>query len=419
VPGENRLLCLGNTQLMSVDTINENIEWTYPNRFSGVHGSHRATMPKPGLLIGPLKICGTANVNDKVGNVFMMRGNLGQDFFLTTDGLFVGALFQDCRLPGASLPKSEDELRGQSLDAFSEGGEPFNGWFGKQSDGKIRETSGIIRNAATMIEITGLDTIQRFDGNKITVDMNMIVQADADNTARAKVASVPKTYSIKTLDKVKIDGSASEWKDIKAMPIIRDGQPDRATAKLAYDATNLHMLYEVTDGSPWKNDGKDYTQLFKTGDAVDLHISTQAGDPTKDARAGNIRIYIAKFQGKPVAVLVRPVDPAAPANLKVKYSSPVGTQIFDRVELMTDAIVAVKVEGSRYTVEASIPLTTLHLTPQPGLKLRGDVGFISSDVAGMINTARTYWSNQNTNLVNDLPQEALLSPQTWSEISFE
>ncbi len=69
--------------------------------------------------------------------------------------------------------------------------------------------------------------------------------------------------------------------------------------------------------------------------------------------------------------------------------------------------------------EAAIPLTALALAPTPGLVLRGDAGIISSDAPGLINIARTYWSNKATNLVNDLPSEAWLYPETWGELRFE
>ena len=53
------------------------------------------------------------------------------------------------------------------------------------------------------------------------------------------------------------------------------------------------------------------------------------------------------------------------------------------------------------------------------MKLRGDVGFISSDAMGMINTARTYLFNKKTGLVNDLPGEAMLNPAEWGEIEIK
>ena len=42
----------------------------------------------------------------------------------------------------------------------------------------------------------------------------------------------------------------------------------------------------------------------------------------------------------------------------------------------------------------------------------------TSDATGLINTARTYWANPHTNLVNDEPLEAWLYPATWGQIIF-
>ncbi|MBA3686006.1 MAG: hypothetical protein H0W72_12325, partial [Planctomycetes bacterium] len=131
---------------------------------------------------------------------------------------------------------------------------------------------------------------------------------------------------------------------------------------------------------------------------------------------GDTCVCIAQFAGKPVAVLMRPVDPGAPAGAAHTYVSPVMPHRFDRVEAFTAAKVAVKVEPSGYLVEVALPLAALGLKPT-GL-LRGDVGIISSDAAGLINVARTYWSNQHTNLVNDLPQEAWFEPSAWGDWSF-
>ena len=78
-----------------------------------------------------------------------------------------------------------------------------------------------------------------------------------------------------------------------------------------------------------------------------------------------------------------------------------------------------KVENERYQIQAVLPLHALGLTPGAAMTLRGDVGFISSDAQGMLNTARTYWANPNTNLVNDEPLEAWLYPDTWGEFTFK
>ena len=425
-PGEDRVVCLsmvgyaGPTRLVGVDLKTNSLSWYYPNPYPGVHGSHNATMPRPGLLVGPNKIMGFAHVSDPIGNVFALRGNLGQDFFLTTDGLYVGALFQDCRLPGELMPGSEAELKAMPLEGMTEGGEPFNGWFGKQSDGVIRMTTGMFaREASSILQIHGLDTITRFNGGAVTVDAVAIVRADADTAARAKKPAEPKRYAVTRLARApRIDGNPGDWSAIPRVEIEREGLPARATARLAYDDANLYVQFEVSDSTPWLNEGKDVTRLFKTGDAVDLQIGLDT-QPHGDPRPGDQRLVFAQLGGKPVVVRMVPIDRTASPSLRVKYASPVGVKVFDRVEALAGATVNVKVEGNRYRVQAAIPLATLGIVPKSGLTLKGDLGFISSDASGTIDTARTYWSNLATNLVNDLPIEAWLSPNGWGEFNLQ
>lgn len=428
VPDENRLLCLSfkgyagpTSGLLGIDLGQHTVPWAYPNPYPGVHGSHNAVMAKPGVVIGPLKICGVAKVNDQAGNVLLLRGNLGQDFLFTTDGLYVGALFQDTRLPGDTLPDTESLLKGMPLDNFTEGGEPFNGWFGRQADGKIRLTTGMAREACMILLVNGLDTIRRFDGGRITVDMPMIVQADQEHSARAAQQDQAKTYVVKRAGQPPaLDGKLDTWRDIPAMAVGRAGLPDKAEARLAYDADNLYVCFAVSDSSPWKNEGKDVARLFKTGDAVDLQLSVRPGAKKhREPESGDVRVVFAQLGGKPAAVLMAPVDRKASPAAKTSYTSPVGTKLFDRVETLADAKVNVKVEGNRYLVRAALPLKSIGLAAQTGLKIRGDVGFISSDANGLINTARTYWANEQTNLVNDEPLESWLCPDRWGEFTFE
>jgi hypothetical protein len=407
------------TWLSGVSLKTGEADWSYPNPFPGVHGSHEATMPKPGMLIGPLKTCGVAHVSDAIGNVFLMRGNLGQDFLMTTDGLYVGAMFQDGRLPGESLPNTEDALRGRPMEGFSEGGEPFNGWFGKQADGKIRLTTGMAREAAMILQVKGLETIQRFDGGKLAVTEPQLKTAAVDNAMRAGTAVAAKTYTISSIPTPPaIDGQIADWNAIPALTVSREGQPQRATVKLAYDAANLYASFEVQDPTPWKNGGKDFARLFKSGDAVDIQLSAPGAVTHNGPQAGDRRLVIANLAGKPVAVLMAPVDKSALAELNKAYTSPVGTKKFDRVE-MIPANVAVKTTGNSYIVEAAIPWKSLGSEPKTGISFRGDVGFIASDAAGLIDASRTYWANKETNLVNDEPLEAWLYPENWGELKLQ
>ncbi len=422
VPGEDALLCLsskgypGRSDVLGIDTVNGTIRWRYPNPYPGVHGSHRAPMPSPGMLIGPLKIVGVVPVNDSIGSVFVMRGNLGQDFFMTTDGLFVAALFEDGRLPGETLPANEADLAGRPMEGFSHGGEPFNGWFGKQADGKIRMTTGFPRQAAMVLQVKGLEKIQRLAPVDVVVDAAMLARADADNQARAAAAAGEKTlrYTIESLAAPTIDGMADEWGDVPKAAIGRAGDPNTAAARLAYDSDMLYMLFEVEDESPWKNKGKDFRRLFKTGDAVDVQLSPSA-NVDHEPRNGDLRIVIANLDGQPAAILMQPKSAAGP-SAEVEYVSPIGTRRFDRVERIDGAKVAVARRDGRYTVEAGIPLAAIGVAPTG--KLTGDLGVIRSDADGTVNMARAYWSNKKTNLVNDEPAESWLTPSEWGELKF-
>ncbi len=429
VPDEHLLLCLSfkgyggrTTGMLGVDARTGKLLWSYPNLYPGVHGSHRAPMPSPGLLIGPLKIAGVVDMGKPVGRVFMMRGNLGQDFFMTTDGLFVGALFQDGRLPGETLPTEEATLLKTPMEGFSNGSEPFNGWFGKQSDGVIRTTTGFARQACMILQVHGLDSVRRFDGPSVTLDQATIVRADRENQARAAAAAKPKSWTVAKLARpFKPDCKLDDWRGIRAVRVERAGSPERAQVRLAWDAARLYAFFEVTDPSPWRNAGKDLTRAFKAGDAVDLQLNVEpkAKRKGRSLLPSDVRILVAEVAGKPTAVLMRPVEPGAPATARVVYWSPVGTRVFDRVEVLAGAQVAVKRGDGRYTVEVALPLEAIGLTPKAGLTIRGDVGFISSDAQGTINVARTYWANPHTSLVSDLPSEAWLTPEHWGELAFE
>jgi hypothetical protein len=61
----------------------------------------------------------------------------------------------------------------------------------------------------------------------------------------------------------------------------------------------------------------------------------------------------------------------------------------------------------------------LKITPRSGLPLRGDAGIIASDANGTMNIARLYWSNPNTNLLNDLPSEAWFDPAAWGVLALQ
>jgi hypothetical protein len=247
------------------------------------------------------------------------------------------------------------------------------------------------------------------------------VHIDRANQARAagEAEAEQKSYRVaKAKEPPKLDARPGDWNGVPALRIARPGSGERAQARTAYDTRMLYVLFEVRDPSPWKNAGRDFARLFKTGDAVDVQLSP-SGNTRRDPVRGDVRILIAPVGDRPVAVLMRPVEPGAPDAAAKSYTSPILTHQFDRVQVLEQAELAARVAGDRYAVEAAIPLQALGIEPEPGARLTGDLGFISSDAAGSINVARTYWANRHTNLVNDEPSESWLYPRRWGELSLE
>ena len=241
------------------------------------------------------------------------------------------------------------------------------------------------------------------------------MRADRENAARLVEDAEPKHYAMTHVDK---RPDANRWRQIKAVSLQREGLPSRGEAKLAWDQDYVYAQFTVNDSSAWKNLGKNPTRLFKTGDAVDIQLSPNNNDKSNPVD-GDLRIVIAPFQDKPVVVLMRPIDKRATENDAVHYHSPVGDKTIQRFAVLADAQAKVNVSDSRYTVQAAIPWAQIGFAPSEGAKVRGDVGMILSDAHGTINTARVYWSNKNTNLVNDLPIEAWLAPNRWGTLVFE
>jgi hypothetical protein len=174
--------------------------------------------------------------------------------------------------------------------------------------------------------------------------------------------------------------------------------------------------------------------LFKYGDALDITLGLDAkSDPKRtSAVAGDMRILVSRVNGKPVAMLYRPVAPGAPAEQHAHFKSPVGEIYFDLVAPIPDAEIAIKTgmshakstqPGARreptWIVAAAIPWKSLGFpAPVPGTHLRGDVGLLQADQNGMRTVNRLYWSGKSQTVVSDIPSEARLTPAVWGEFYF-
>ena len=382
----------------------------YPSRHVSVHGSHTAKGARPGYLIGPSSILGTANFGGDIGEIFDLNGNLGENYLFTQDCLWVQALFKDTR---GWFETPERAVRGMPADATTAGGESFGGNFVRTKDGKVYLTLG--GTDARVLEVTGLETIRRAAG-QFTYTPEQFVAAQKLLEENAAKALAPRSFVIaKAAAPAKIDGKPDDWPALmdegKPAVEIQESLHKRYGRVLArYDADCLYLAFRVyaPAGKP-RNAGQDYRLLFKNGDCVDLMLGSGAG----------LRLLFSVMGDKPTAVLYEKKVEGTAEKDRVPFSSPWRTVYFDRVTLAHDIKVATGPIPNGCFVEAQVPWAKLGVKPVSGLKLKGDFGILFADAGGTMTIARQYWSNKTTGLVNDVPGEAELSPNLWGDFILE
>ena len=344
----------------------------------------------------------------------MIRGNLGEDYWLTQDGLFVSSFFRDGRLPTPPLPDTEEALLDQPMEGFSGGSEHFCGWAGRHDDGAVRTSCGLSREAGMVVRIEGLDTARELPPVPFAFSEADVARAAADRAARAAASSsaAPRRLSVPCAPSSSDRAVAGHtWP--AAFTLSREGQPERASVSLCWDDAGLHVRFDVSDPlSPWKNGVADPTLLFKGGDALDVRLSRDSATP-------GVRYVAAPFQGAPYVLAMRETAPGAPAERRRVYSSPVATIAFDDVGPAPETVrLAVEPSAEGYAATLDVPWTELGLSspPAPGTGLRGDFGLLSSDASGRSTASRVFWSAPGGNLVSDIPSEASLRPENWGDL---
>ncbi len=411
--GVNGVVYLNQDPVTAIDQTGH-VLFTYPSHFTSVHGSHDASSAHPGYLIGPSSIVGTADLGGEAGEVFDMNGNLGEHYLFTRDGLYVQTLFKDLR--GGFVTPTQ-AVRGISFDASTGGGESFGGHFVRTSDGKVYLTIG--GSDATILEVTGLNSIRRLPATSFVYTSTQYAAALARAQLLAQKAASPKMYVVERTSRPPALGDlTADWSDLrddaKELLEIQDSPTQRfARVQARYDDRFLYLAYRVfSPGSTMHNAGQDERLLFKTGDAVDLMLAPADG---RTDTAGK-RLLLTMHNGEPEAILYEKTVPGTPTAARVPFASPSRVIYFDRVR-QVGGVNGVKLASAAiergYFVTVQLPWSLLGVTPAAGLKLRADVGVLFADSGGMVTVSRQYWSNKATGLVNDIPGEAELTPSLW------
>ena len=370
--------------------------WNYPNYWIAVHGAFTAPMAMPGVLMGTLKTTGVIGMGDS--SVISLRGNIGQEFLIRDDGVYIGELFTDQRMAPATLPPDK-HIVGLPINDTTLGGEPFNGWIGRQRDGKVRMTYGY--TDVRIAEVTGLDRVQSLAPQSITLGAEQIAAAKSF-VPKKGLAEQPTTYNVAR-------GTAFPLgQPVDSELRIRLGREEVGRAKLNWDDQHLFLAVQASDTTPLQNKGNSAPLAFKTGDSVSLFVAPET------ATTGGSRILLTQLSGQMTAVVYRP---QGPGNQPFVFESPVRTSPFQYVATEPAIRIAAQPTATDYTLTATIPWSILGVTPKPGLTLRTDLAILFSDDIGTATAQRVHWVDRETNVVNDTPTEAEFSPTRWGTMT--
>jgi hypothetical protein len=364
------------------------------------HDMYEFPIPKAGVLYGCTKNLGITDGLTGYSCYF------GQCQLLTTDGVPIGTLMKDGRSGEVGPETIQCEwFTGQlvRLDDDPSTGSGQGRWFllGGDQDGRV-------------LQVFGLDTIRRFAG-KLTIGPEE-VQAAGEALAEwsAQKAKSQTLVLARCPDK-------PAWPDIRAVKVDVDANRS-FTARVAYDAANLLVRYEVRSPFELVNSTQEPQLVFKGGNCLDVQLATDPNaDPKRDKPApGDLRLLITRRDGKPLAVVYRPKI-AGFAGEPTVFKSPTGQESFDGIEVWQDVQLDYeKVEGG-FNATVTLPLVKLGLVPKPGTVQRMDVGYIFGNDTGNITATRAYWSNQSfsSKVTQDVPNESRLEPAQWGNAAVE
>ncbi|MDB6054180.1 MAG: hypothetical protein JWN25_1703 [Verrucomicrobiales bacterium] len=388
--------------------------WSYPSLWHGLHASHNAPMPEqPGELIGTTRVIGYPVIprGSDIGEVWGINGNKGNIYLFTMDGLFLATLFKDGRTKLWDFPTDTPGMLVNEASLHEESFWPF------MSQTKTGEIWLSVHDAC-LVQVEGLEKTRRLPDSMVNVNTEQLaaarewfVQSEADRQLLRDDKS-PLDIPIRVTP-ITVDGNLSEWQTNIFVTIdnrtiqVGDWGKKKLQVQAAMQVTDgrLFAAFITGDSNLLSNSGESLPLLFKTGGALDLQF---------DAIPGGERLLVTQVKGRTVAVLYRPKVPGT-ATEPVDFTSPVRSIKFDRVDDVSAEVILAR--GTNGNFEMSVPLATLGVKAQAGLRIRGDIGILRGN--GSQTMQRTYWRNKSTGMVSDIPSEADLVPRLWGEFLFK
>ncbi len=162
------------------------------------------------------------------------------------------------------------------------------------------------------------------------------------------------------------DADLTQWQNAEWAPFAVDAQR-KGRAAIGWSKNTLNVIFDVTDSSPMLNRGGNPNLLFKSGDCVEIDLSTADPDTQRandQPILGDKRILVAMVQdGKggeqPLAMLYEPVSNRKDRT-PGKFSSPVSSHTFEHVGAIPARVVCQRHAGG-YVLEVQLDADTTRL----------------------------------------------------------
>lgn len=372
--------------------------WTYPSSVDGVRslGSRARETVRPGRINRVSNLWGIAPGPNDLGEVYMLH-NLDGCLYLMTrrDGLFISTLFRPYAFADGwdSIVRAEP---GMNLENYSLQDECFNGHFVRAEESGRGFEAGkyyvVGAGRSAVVEVTGLEGVRRLDGGSLRL---VAGQGLYGKNQRFDPAAPTVTLASKRTVPPLVAPLAKPRQDIYAA--AKPAQWLGSTVRIAWSEQGLHFKWEVAgDKTPFVNRERDFTQLFSTGDALDVQLDS----PTQ----GKLRFIVAMRDKEPVIVRMRFNAPAGPDS--VTYRSDI-LQTNAEVTKLNEAPGVRIVRADAYVVQFTIPWKSVGIDkPESGMKLPIELGLIESDPTGTNAASRDYWFSGASEMVSDVPTEA-------------
>jgi hypothetical protein len=363
------------------------MEWNYPGL---IRWQNALNLP----TVGPGRLWGMTRPMGVAGDFLAHQTYFGANQLFRTDGQYVACLLQDGR-NAAHIGADTGQPEGQG------------GSFVRLTlDGKARYFVIGGGQDVRVWEVLGLDTVQDLPGGVYVHTPAQVATAKAAQDAYTAALAGPRPVRL-------VRGRDAL---ATAAPVSKTIDGGRGfTARLAYDAENLYVRYEVTSSHGLINGQGEPQLLFRGGNCLDIQLATDpAADPKRTTPApGDLRLLVTRRGEEPVAVLYRP-RVAGFAGERIVLVSPTGQEAFDQIAVVKVGLDYAQTETG-FTATVTAPLAPLGLTLTPGQPLRMDLGYIFGNSQGTRTTVRAYVTNTSfsANVVDDIPHESRLEPARW------